>query len=43
MDWDRDRMRLYVDDELLNEIDVEAAVNAGGDKRIRSENRNTCC
>jgi beta-glucanase (GH16 family) len=27
MDWDRDRIKLYVDDELLNEIDVAAAVN----------------
>jgi beta-glucanase (GH16 family) len=29
MVWDRDAVRLYVDDQLLNEIDVAAAVNAG--------------
>jgi beta-glucanase (GH16 family) len=27
MDWDHDRIRLYVDNELLNEIDVAAATN----------------
>jgi beta-glucanase (GH16 family) len=31
MDWDRDYVRLYVNDQLLNEIDVEAAVNSGAD------------
>ncbi len=28
MDWDEQQIKLYVDDELVNEIDVEAAVNA---------------
>ena len=28
MDWDQDRIKLYVDDELMNEIDVAAAVNS---------------
>lgn len=32
MDWDRERIRLYVDDQPLNEIDVTAAVNASCDK-----------
>lgn len=27
MDWDQDRIRLFVDDKLLNEIDVAAAAN----------------
>ncbi|MEX2093473.1 MAG: glycoside hydrolase family 16 protein [Pirellulales bacterium] len=27
MDWDRNRIKLHVDDELVNEIDVAAAVN----------------
>lgn len=30
MDWDRDWIRLYVDDRLLNEIDVNRAVNESG-------------
>jgi beta-glucanase (GH16 family) len=29
MDWDREQIRLFVDDKLVNEIDVAAAVNAG--------------
>ena len=29
MDWDRDRIELYVDDILLNTIDVTQTVNAG--------------
>lgn len=32
MDWDRDSIRLYVDDELLNEIDVATANNASRDQ-----------
>jgi beta-glucanase (GH16 family) len=32
MDWNAERIRLSVDGELLNEIDVAAAVNAGDDK-----------
>jgi beta-glucanase (GH16 family) len=32
MDWDRDRIRLLVDNELLNEIDVAAAVNNDGER-----------
>jgi beta-glucanase (GH16 family) len=31
MDWDEERIELYVDDELVNEVDVAAAVN--GDRR----------
>lgn len=31
MDWDQNRIRLFVDDKLLNEIDVSAAVN--GDQK----------
>ena len=27
MDWDRDWIKLYVDDQLINEVDVAAAVN----------------
>lgn len=29
MDWDKDFIRLYLDDELLNEIDLSKAVNGG--------------
>lgn len=32
MDWNCDQIRLYVDDVLLNEIDVAAAANENGDK-----------
>jgi beta-glucanase (GH16 family) len=32
MDWDAERVRLSVDGELRNEIDVAAAVNAGDDQ-----------
>ena len=31
MDWDHAQIKLYVDDELLNTIDVEGAVNGGDD------------
>lgn len=30
MDWERDYIRLYLDDELLNEIDITATVNGSG-------------
>ena len=29
MDWDKDKIRLYLDDELLNEIDLTETVNGG--------------
>ena len=29
MDWDKDYIRLYLDDELLNEIDLSKTVNGG--------------
>jgi len=32
MDWDEERIELYVDDELVNEIDVNAAVNSDRQK-----------
>lgn len=32
MDWDRDHIRLYVDGQLLNEIDVAAATNHDGER-----------
>lgn len=31
MDWDKDYIRLYLDDELLNEIDLSKTVNKSGD------------
>lgn len=31
MDWDREHIRLFVDDKLMNEIDVAAAVNTGAE------------
>jgi beta-glucanase (GH16 family) len=32
MDWDRDHIRLYVDNQLLNEIDVAAAIDNNGER-----------
>jgi beta-glucanase (GH16 family) len=29
MDWDQDYIRLYLDDELLNEIDLSKTFNGG--------------
>lgn len=29
MDWDKDFVRIYLDDELLNEIDLSLTVNGG--------------
>ena len=29
MDWDKDFIRLYLDDELLNEIDLKQTFNGG--------------
>ncbi|MBR1788827.1 MAG: glycoside hydrolase family 16 protein [Bacteroidaceae bacterium] len=33
MDWDEDFIRLYLDDELLNTIDLSLTTNRGGDGR----------
>jgi beta-glucanase (GH16 family) len=33
MDWDADQIRLYVDDQLMNEIDVADAVNTRSEER----------
>jgi len=30
MDWDKDFIRLYLDDELLNEVDLSKTINADG-------------
>lgn len=34
MDWDEDEIRLYVDEELMNTIDVRKAVNHDGDRTM---------
>ena len=34
MDWDKDFIRLYLDDELLNEIDLKQTANQGYDGNI---------
>ncbi|WP_373513878.1 family 16 glycosylhydrolase [Persicitalea sp.] len=33
MDWDEKRIALYVDDQLLNEVNLEETYNASGDKK----------
>ena len=32
MDWDEDFIKLYIDDELLNTIDLSTTINATPDK-----------
>jgi len=31
MDWDADSIKLYVDDMLLNEVDLTRTINEGGE------------
>jgi beta-glucanase (GH16 family) len=30
MDWDKDKIRLYVDDQLLNEVSLTETINPDG-------------
>ncbi len=36
MDWDKDFIRLYLDDRLLNEIDLSKTVNGGSRGNIEN-------
>lgn len=41
MDWDKDFIRLYLDDELLNEIDLSKTVNGGYGGNLENPFSNT--
>ena len=41
MDWDKDFIRLYLDDELLNEIDLSQTINGGYDGNHENPFSNT--
>ncbi len=43
MDWDEKFIRLYVDDLLLNEVDLTKTINQDGSHKTRFTNHIICC
>lgn len=41
MDWDKDAIKIYLDDELLNETDSNKTINANGSNP--SDSHTMCC